>query len=146
MIVGGYRCGHELTNIAGKAQIAAKGANQTPGTKPRLSVEVSNDNTHVKEHRARDGPTAGPGSQRTVTVDFFDAQASGRFAGNPQWIRIVKERLHKLVKGTSKGKVTVTGVQYDKRFLQQRRVTLSYEGSKAVAIVVLNDKVWKVHG
>ena len=81
-----------------------------------------------------------------VTVDFFDAHAPGEFAGNAQWISIVQDKLHKLVIGPSQGKVHVTGVQYDKRFPQERRVTLSYEGSKAVAIGVLNDKVWRAFG
>ena len=44
------------------------------------------------------------------------------------------------------GKVHVIGVGYDKRFPQERRVTLSYEGSKPVAIGVLNDKVWRACG
>ena len=81
-----------------------------------------------------------------VTVDFFDAQESGRFAGNAHWITIVQDRLHKLVVRPSKGKAHLTRVQYDKRFPQVRRVTLSYEGSKTVAMGVLNDKVWRAFG
>ena len=126
----------------------AQGATErkpTPVAKP-LSAAVSRDGPLQEDDNDQGNLTVEPESRRTVMVDFFDAQAPGKCAGNAHRVSIVKDKLHKLVVGPSKGKIHVTRVQYDRRFPQERRVTLSYEGSKAVAIGVLNDKVWRALG
>ena len=135
---------NRAANIAAKAQAAAA-VNPTPAAKPS-TVAVSSGGSPPAGHKSQDAAVREPGSRRTVTVDLFDTQAPGRFAGNAQWISIVQDRVHKFVVGPSKGKVHVTRVQYDNSFPQERRVTLSYEGSKEVAVGVLNDKVWRAFG
>ena len=127
---------------AAKAQ-AVKEVSPTPVAQPRPNTEVSSGDAPAVECSTQDGPTVGPRSRRSVMVDFFDTYAPGKFAGNALWISLVKRQLHNLVVGSSRGKGHVTGVQYDKRFPQERRVTLSYEGAKAVAIGVLNVQVWR---
>ena len=133
---------NSVANAAAKAQatgavnLTTTAKPLTPAVKPPTGI-AGRGSPVLAEHEKQDEPTRESGSRRSVTVDFFDAQATGRFAGNAHWVSIVQDRLHKLVVGPSKGKVHVTGVQYDKRFPQERRVTLSYEGSKAVAIGVM---------
>lgn len=69
-------------NMAAKVQ-AVDAGNQAPAAKLPGAV-ASGSAPPPAEQNGQDGPTRGPESRRTVRIDFFDAQAPGRFAGHAQ--------------------------------------------------------------
>lgn len=68
-----------IANAPSKGNV---GADKTRVSVPQLTRVANNGQTAAADCSGGDGMRIDQGVRQTVTVDYFDALASGRFAGN----------------------------------------------------------------